>query len=245
VSARGNPNKIVYAEPVDELYLAFAGKQLEFQAGGRIGTLVVQSGSLTLSGLLEVGQVVMVDPRNADGSPDHGVYLQAASGVIGTVVTLGTKRDHGKMGNGTHDLAIGTWVGRCWPPDPVPAGDEPPHRDGIQIMHAHRVQIGWFDFRNVYPGATNGGIWINPNKADPEAVDEDDPTLCTDIVVDGGRILNPNAAIHLGACTRCGARNTLLVAQRPFRLKDTTVDPIGITPSGAQADGNTFVVLEW
>jgi hypothetical protein len=233
MSSKGNPNKQVYTD-VEQQYLAITGKQVEVQ-GGRVRTLLIVDGNLKLSGELELGQVIVVNPTAGDGTPDNGLYLSGATGVIGSVSTYGTKRDHGKIGSGTHDLVIGTWLGRCWPPDPTPAGQEPVHRDGLQVSSALRVTLGFFDFRNQFPGATNGGIWINPQKSGGQ-VDPNDPTLIQDFVVEGGRIENPNAAIHLGACTRCGARNTLLVAKRPLRLKDTAVDVID--------EGNTKIVVE-
>ena len=236
-----NANKIVFDEPVDDptAVWTFDGKYLELEAGGALGGIIVTNGNLKLSGDLAIGQIVVVNPTSPDGEPDNGVYLSGVSGWISLIQTLGTQRDHGKIGSGTHDLTIGAWYGRCAPPmSPEEDTGEPVHRDGLQIPNAQRVTIGYFDFANLYPGATNGGIFCQPQKGGGggENVDPDDPTLIVDVVVEGGRILNPNAAIHLGACTRCGARNSLLIAQRPFRTKETTVDPID--------EGNTKHVIE-
>jgi hypothetical protein len=235
MSTRKNPNKIVYDEPVDEQFLQITGKQVELAAGGTIDTLHVLSGNLKLCGYLEIGQVIVVDPTDGDGTPDNGLYLSGASGWIGSITTAGCVRDQGKIGSDAHDLVIGTWIGRCWPPTEFSDTGEPVHRDGLQISKAQRVSIGYFGYQNPYRGATNGGIWINPQKSGEDA-DPTNPDLCVDIVVDGGRIINPNAAIHLGACTRCGARNTVLAGQRPLRTHDYTVDPVD--------EANTKIVLE-
>jgi hypothetical protein len=238
MSTRKNPNKIVYDEPLIAERISFDGKQVELEAGGQVGLVTVRAGSLKLSGELSIGQIMVLDPTGGDGAPDNGLYLSNASGYISLVTTLGTKRDHGKIGSDTHDLLIGCWYGRCAPPDPTPPGQEPVHRDGLQVSSAQRVTLRYFDFLNAYPGATNGGVWINPQKSgNPDA---DDPTLVEDFVVEGGVIANPSSGVHLGYCTRCGVRNTILVAQRPIRTHDYTIDPIGLD----EADGNTLVPIE-
>ena len=230
-----NPNKVVYEEPVETQFLNLAGKQVELAAGGRIDTILIQGGNLKLSGELAVGQVIVVQPIDGDGTPDNGLYLDGASGWIGSITTAGCQRDQGKIGGETHDLYIGLWIGRCWAPMATPEGEDPVHRDGLQIASAHRVTIGAFGYQNPYPGATNGGIFCQPQKGQGD-FDPEDATQITDVVVEGGRIINPNAAIHLGACTRCGARGTVLAGQRPFRTHDYTVDPID--------EDNTKVTLE-
>jgi hypothetical protein len=232
-----NPNKITYSEPLlaPGVALAWDGKQVELAAGGDCSSLTVTNGTLRLSGELRCSQVVTVNPTGGVGAPENGLYLAGASGWLGIVLTAGTRRDHGKIGSGTHDLVIGAWHGRCSPPLETAEGAEPVHRDGLQVMSAERVRIGWIDLQNPYPGATNGGLWLNPNKSD-DAIDQNDPTLIQDVVIEGGRIVFPNAAIHLGACTRCGAADTILIAQRPFRVNAEAVDPVD--------HGNLKYVLE-
>jgi hypothetical protein len=232
-----NPNKITYTEPLiaPGMACSWDGKQVELAAGAECSSLTVTNGTLRLSGELLVAQVATVNPTDGDGEPDNGVYLSGATGRIGLVLTSGTRRDHGKIGSGTHDLIIGAWHGRCSPPLEPAEGAEPVHRDGLQVMSAERVRIRWMDLQNPYPGATNGGLWLNPNKAD-DAIDAMDPTLIREVVVCGGRILFPNAAIHLGACTECGAIGSLLMAQRPMRINPEAVSPVDL--------GNLKVELE-
>jgi hypothetical protein len=222
-----NPSKLVFDRPVDaplELW-TFDGRNVELVRGGRLGGIVVTNGTLKLSNELMIGQVVVALPTSGKGEPDNGLYLNGASGDIDAIATLGTQRDHGKLGSGTHDLEIGSWYGRCLPPAPTEPGREPVHRDGLQIMSAERVTIRRMDLINPYPGATNGGLWINPNKAS-DAIDAMDPTLIQDVVLEGGTIIFPNSGVHLGACTRCGARRTMLIATRPMRINREAVDPI-------------------
>jgi hypothetical protein len=236
MSSKANPNKLVFADidAPDQVW-TFDAKQVEI-TGGQLGGIVVTNGSLRLSDELALGQVVIAMPTSGKGEPDNGLYLGGATGRISAVCTLGTQRDHGKIGQGTHDLQIGVWYGRCIPPAATLAGSEPVHRDGIQVMSAERVSIGRIDIINQYPGATNGGLWLNPNKQDSSGVDQNDPTLIQDVVVEGGSIVFPNAGIHLGACTRCGARATLLAATRPMRIDAKAIDPVDVD--------NTKLVLE-
>jgi hypothetical protein len=228
VSSKGNPNKITYTDPVvaPGQTLVYDTKQVEFAAGVEASAVIVVAGNLKLSGELSLAHVVVADPTDGDGSADNGLYLSGASGAIGTIQTLGCKRDQGKVGSGTHDLVVGNWACGCAPPDPTDEGEEPVHRDGLQVSSCERVTIKRLWLVNQYLGATNGGIWVNPQKGQGDAVDQDDPTLIQDFVIEQARIIFPNAAVHLGACTRCGARTSLLAAQRPFRTDDRTVDAI-------------------
>lgn len=223
--------------------LTFTEDRPAFHGGLRCACLIVQRGSLLLSGELDVGQIIVAAPQDADGHPVDAIDWQGATGRVGVVSTLMTRRDHAKMGSDTHDLTIGHWVGRAAPPLPQPAGFKPgdpnavAHRDGIQVMRAQRVTIGYYDFQNLYPGATNGALYVQPNKSDPD-VDQNDPTLCVDVVIEGGVIVNPNACIVLGASTRCGARNTTMLAQRPFRAGANSKEAVD------QGNSKTVVTLD-
>ena len=75
---------------------------------------------------------------------------------------------------------------------------------------------------------------MNPQKKGNS--DANDASIIQDFVIEQARIVFPNAAVHLGACTRCGARQSLLAAQRPFRLDGRTLEPVD--------EGNEKVVLE-
>jgi hypothetical protein len=218
--------------------LKFDGKQVSIEAGAKIGSLVVINGTLKIAGEVEIEEIRVSNPRLKDGTCADGFWLAGVNGYIDSMEILNTQRDMGKIGTGTHDLTIGSFYSRAIVLEDTnfPPG-HPPHRDGIQCMSGHRITIEHIDIENLIPGATNGGLWLQPNKADDEHVDQNDPTLVTDFVVEGGSIVFPNAAIHLGACTGCGARNTLLKAQRPFRTSQTTVDPVDV--------GNSKVEIEF
>ena len=237
MSAKGNPNKIVISEYLDAPgeTLTWSGKQVEVVKGARCSALVVINGTLKLSGELDVAHVSVANPTGGDGLADNGLYLAGATGLVGTIQTLGVKRDHGKIGSGTHDLDVLSWIAGCAPPLIPEPGEDPVHRDGLQVMSCERVTIERFWLVNQYPGATNGGIWVNPQKSGGN-VDANDPSIIQDFVIVDARIVFPNAAVHLGACTRCGARQSLLAAQRPFRLDKKTVEPVDVE--------NEKVVLE-
>lgn len=228
--------------------LTFTEQRPQFRAGLRCACLIVQRGSLLLAGELDIGEVIVVAPQDADGTPIDAIDWQGATGRVGAVSTLMTRRDHSKMGSGTHDLTIGYWLGRSALPPPLPPDFAPgdpnkvPHRDGIQVMRAQRVTIGYYDFQNLHPGATNGALFVQPNKNDPD-VDDTDPSLCCDVVIEGGVIVNPNSCVVLGACTRCGARNTTMIAQRPFRSGAHTQDAVdqGNTKAVVSLSGLTAV----
>jgi hypothetical protein len=208
-------------------HLIFKNKQVSIEEGARIASITVVAGTLRIAGRCKIGEITVFNPRLRDGSCAHGLWLGNATGEIGHISINESQRDMAKIGQGTHDLVIGSFFGRAIKLEDTdfPEG-HPPHRDGIQCMHAHNVLIEHVDIQNLFPGATNGGLWLNPNKADDENVDENDPTLVSNFVVEGGSIIFPNAAIHLGACTGCGARNTTLQAKRPFRVDPTAVDVV-------------------
>jgi hypothetical protein len=228
MSTKANPNKIVISEYLDApgQTLTWSGKQVEVAHGARCAGLVVVDGTLKLSGELDVAHVSVANPTGGDGAPDNGLYLSGATGLVGTIQTLGVQRDHGKIGSGTHDLEVLSWIAGCAPPLIPEPGEDPVHRDGLQVMSCERVTIERFWLVNQYPGATNGGIWVNPQKKGNQ--DANDASIIQDFVIEQARIVFPNAAVHLGACTRCGARSSLLAAQRPFRLDDRTLDPVDV-----------------
>ena len=207
--------------------LSYTGKQVEIQKGAKLGSITVISGTLKISGEVEIGEIHVSDPRLADGTCADGIWLSGMSGNVEVIEIRKTQRDMGKVGRGTHDLLIGTFLGRAIALEDTdfPPG-HPPHRDGIQCMSCHRVTIENVDIENLIPGATNGGLFMQPNKADDDNVDQNDPGLVTDFVVLGGKITFPNSGINLGACSGCGARNTTLEAQRPFRTGKNTVNPV-------------------
>jgi hypothetical protein len=214
----------------------YQNKQVEIQQGAKLGSITVTGGTLKIAGEIDIGEIIVIDPRLKDGSCADAIWLGNVNGMVESIQTLKTQRDMGKIGQGTHDLVIGHWLGRAVELEDTdfPPG-HPPHRDGIQCMRAHEVTIETVDIENRFPGATNGGLWLNPNKADDENVDQNDPNYITNFVVEGGQIIFPNAAIHLGACTGCGARNTRLEAKRPLRVNKEAVDVVD--------DNNTKIVI--
>jgi hypothetical protein len=219
-----NPDKITIREPIDAPgeSLTWDGQNVEVMRGARCASLTVTNGTLRLSGELDVGQVVLVRPQT-QGAPDQGLRFAGASGIVDAAIVLGCLRDHGRIGQETHDLWIDLWYSRSDDPgveDLVPGAPGNPHRDGIQIISAFRVTIGRVDIVNAYPGSTNGGIFINPSTHDAPA------DLIQDVVIGGGQITFPNYGVHLGNCTRCGVRNTILVAKRPFATGDQTIEPL-------------------
>jgi hypothetical protein len=231
-----NPDLVVFDKPLNtpgKIY-HYDGKNVEIRKGGTFGQMIVVGGTVKLCGEVDIGEIVISDPR-LQGACTDGIYFQGTTGQLGVLATLATQRDMIKMGSGTHDLMIGSWIGRAVALEDTdfPPG-HPPHRDGLQGANLARVTFGYVDVENLFPGATNGGFWLNPQKAGGK-VDPTDPTLVTDLVIEGGTITFPNAPIHLGYCTRCGARNTKLNGQRPFRVNAGAVDPID--------DNNTKTVI--
>jgi hypothetical protein len=223
MATKANPDKIVYRDPIRApgQSLTWEAKNVEVN-GAQAASLTVTNGTLKLSGELDVGQVVLVRPTSS-GTPDQGIRFAGASGHVDAVMVLGCLRDHGRIAQETHDLVIGSWYSRSDDPgseDLVAGAPGNPHRDGIQIISAFRVQITTLDIVNAYPGSTNGGVFIDPpSHTDP-------PDLIQDVIIGGGHIVFPNFAIHLGNCTRCGARNMTLVGKRPFATGDQTIDPV-------------------
>jgi len=223
-----NPDLIVFDSHVNKpgKQFKYHNKQVEIRKGAKFGSIVVTGGTLKIAGEIDIAEIVVDDPRDAEGKCADGWWLGGVSGYIGSISTWRSQRDMGKIGSETHDLTIDKWYGRAVKLEDTdfPPG-HPPHRDGIQCMSGHRITIVEADVINDIPGATNGGIFLQPNKASDD-VDQTDPTLVTDFVLLGGTITFPNSAINLGYCTNCGARNTTLRAQRPFRVGQGTINPI-------------------
>src|SRR4051794_17080932 len=132
-----NPDLVVFDSYINRRgkKLSYVGKQVEIHQGAKLGSLVVTGGSLKIAGEVSIAEIIVSDPRDGDGKCTDGWWLGGVTGHIGSISTLESQRDMGKIGSETHDLVIDKWIGRAVELEDTdfPPG-HPPHRDGIQCM---------------------------------------------------------------------------------------------------------------
>lgn len=195
-------------------------------ASGAGGSAAVLRGSIDLvdkqwvcSGPVDLDSVTVTMSAGGStslrgGGNDDAVHLHdGCTGRIGKITIVQYHGDAIKLGEGAHDLTIGSGSIRCL------GRDDGKHQDGIQVMGGRNVLFRGLDVR--CPTANNAAFFVNQGTNSDEAP--------TDVVCDGCFLSGGGITVRIYGSVRSGVRNSQIVAGHlsPFRVsKDSAVDPV-------------------